>query len=140
MVPGSQLPADRMSIFPLWQGIQAEALHLPRFSGFHTYTCTLQLHPHHYSTLEHSGYTFMVGSNVMYDISPRNLSIEHPTYINLDKLISQIVSSITALLRLDLMESGGDLAQVQWECGYLTVTAIAEAWVYPDHKFDQMHA
>merc|ERR1712127_815290 len=37
----------------------------------------------------------------MYDICRRNLDIERPTYTNLNRLIGQIVSSITASLRFD---------------------------------------
>ena len=35
------------------------------------------------------------------DICRRNLSIERPTYTNLNRLIGQIVSSITASLRFE---------------------------------------
>ena len=37
----------------------------------------------------------------IYDICRRNLDIERPTYTNLNRLIAQIVSSITASLRFD---------------------------------------
>ena len=37
----------------------------------------------------------------IYDICRRNLDIERPSYTNLNRLISQIVSSITASLRFD---------------------------------------
>src|ERR1700734_1955810 len=37
----------------------------------------------------------------IYDICRRNLDVERPTYTNLNRLISQIVSSITASLRFD---------------------------------------
>lgn len=37
----------------------------------------------------------------MYDICCRNLGIEHPTYTNLNRLIGQLMSSITASLRFD---------------------------------------
>merc|ERR1711871_1119279 len=37
----------------------------------------------------------------IYDICRRNLDIERPTYTNLNRLIGQIVSSITASLRFD---------------------------------------
>ncbi|XP_012506124.1 PREDICTED: tubulin alpha-1B chain-like [Propithecus coquereli] len=54
-----------------------------------------------HTTLEHSDYTFMVDNEAIYDICRRNLDIERPTYTNLNHLISQIVSSITASLRFD---------------------------------------
>ncbi|KAJ8372116.1 hypothetical protein AAFF_G00294310 [Aldrovandia affinis] len=43
----------------------------------------------------------MVGNEAIYDICHRNLDIECPTYSNFNRLISQIVSSITASLQLD---------------------------------------
>ncbi|XP_061587446.1 tubulin alpha-1B chain-like [Cololabis saira] len=52
-----------------------------------------------HTTLEHSDCSFMVDNEAIYDICRRNLDIERPTYTNLNRLISQIVSSITASLR-----------------------------------------
>ena len=54
-----------------------------------------------HTTLEHSDCAFMVDNEAIYDICRRNLDIECPTYTNLNRLISQIVSSITASLRFD---------------------------------------
>ncbi|KAB1262979.1 Tubulin alpha-1A chain [Camelus dromedarius] len=53
-----------------------------------------------YTTLEHSDCAFMV-DKAIYDICHRNLDIERPTYTNLNRLIGQIVSSITTSLRFD---------------------------------------
>ncbi|KAL1786022.1 tubulin alpha-3 chain [Sigmodon hispidus] len=52
---------------------------------------------HSSSTLSSSAQTM----EAMYDICRKNLDIEHPTYTNLNHLISQIVSSITAFLKFD---------------------------------------
>ncbi|CAF4738511.1 unnamed protein product, partial [Rotaria sp. Silwood1] len=54
-----------------------------------------------HTTLEHSDCAFMVDNEAIYDICRRNLDIERPTYTNLNRLIAQIVSSITASLRFD---------------------------------------
>eukprot|EP00069_Balaena_mysticetus_P017003 bmy_10259T0 len=54
-----------------------------------------------HTTLEHSDCAFMVDNEAIYDICRRNLNIERPTYTNLNRLMSQIVSSITASLRFD---------------------------------------
>ncbi|XP_072178493.1 tubulin alpha-1A chain-like [Diadema setosum] len=54
-----------------------------------------------HNTLEHSDCAFMVDNEAIYDICRRNLDIERPTYTNLNRLIGQIVSSITASLRFD---------------------------------------
>ncbi|XP_020623526.1 tubulin alpha-1D chain-like [Orbicella faveolata] len=54
-----------------------------------------------HTTLEHSDCAFMVDNEAIYDICRRNLDIERPTYTNLNRLIGQIVSSITSSLRFD---------------------------------------
>ncbi|XP_032885929.1 tubulin alpha chain-like [Amblyraja radiata] len=52
-------------------------------------------------TLEHSDCCFMLDNEAIYDICRRNLDIERPTYTNLNRLLGQVVSSITASLRFD---------------------------------------
>ncbi|KAJ8300339.1 hypothetical protein KUTeg_021858 [Tegillarca granosa] len=52
-----------------------------------------------HTTLEHSDCAFVVDNEAIYDICRRNLDIERPSYSNLNRLIGQIVSSITASLR-----------------------------------------
>jgi tubulin alpha len=54
-----------------------------------------------HNTLEHSDCAFMVDNEAIYNICRRNLDIERPSYSNLNRLIGQIVSSITASLRFD---------------------------------------
>ena len=54
-----------------------------------------------HTTLEHADVTFLVDNEAIYDLCRRNLDIERPTYTNLNRLISQVVSSITASLRFD---------------------------------------
>ncbi|XP_068020540.1 tubulin alpha chain-like [Melanerpes formicivorus] len=54
-----------------------------------------------HATLEHSDCSFMVDNEAIYDICNRNLDIEHPTYTNLNRLIGQVVSSVTASLRFE---------------------------------------
>ncbi|KAJ5989583.1 hypothetical protein N7481_004793 [Penicillium waksmanii] len=54
-----------------------------------------------HTTLEHSDCSFMVDNEAIYDICRRNLGIERPSYENLNRLIAQVVSSITASLRFD---------------------------------------
>ena len=53
------------------------------------------------TTLEHSDCAFMVDNEAIYDVCRRNLDIERPTYSNLNRLIAQVVSSITASLRFE---------------------------------------
>ncbi|XP_028178576.1 tubulin alpha-8 chain-like [Ostrinia furnacalis] len=54
-----------------------------------------------HATIGHSDCAFMVDNEAIYDICRRRLSIERPSYANLNRLISQVVSSITASLRFD---------------------------------------
>ena len=53
------------------------------------------------SLLEHNDVTFALDNEAMYDICRRNLDIERPTYTNLNRLVAQVISSITASLRFD---------------------------------------
>ena len=54
-----------------------------------------------HAMMEHSDVAFMVDNEALYDICRRNLDIERPTYTNLNRLIAQIISSLTASLRFD---------------------------------------
>merc|ERR1712132_17899 len=55
-----------------------------------------------HSLLEHTDVTNMVDNEALYDICRRNLDIERPTYTNLNRLIGQVISSLTASLRFDV--------------------------------------
>ncbi|XP_065668516.1 tubulin alpha-4 chain isoform X1 [Hydra vulgaris] len=52
-------------------------------------------------TFDHSDVAFLFDNEAIYDICRKNLDIERPTYVNLNRLISQVVSSITASLRFE---------------------------------------
>ena len=54
-----------------------------------------------HTTLEHSDCAFLMDNEAIYDICRRNLDIERPTYTNLNRLVAQVVSSVTASLRFD---------------------------------------
>ena len=54
-----------------------------------------------HTTLEHCDVAFLVDNQAIYDICRKNLDVQRPTYTNLNRLISQIISSITASLRFD---------------------------------------
>merc|ERR1711937_17057 len=54
-----------------------------------------------HSLLEHTDVTMQVDNEALYDICRRNLDIERPTYTNLNRLIAQVISSLTASLRFD---------------------------------------
>ena len=54
-----------------------------------------------HTTLEHSDCAFLIDNEAIYDICRKNLDIERPNYVNLNRLLGQVVSSITASLRFD---------------------------------------
>merc|ERR1711964_206079 len=45
--------------------------------------------------------TIMYDNEALYDICRRNLDIERPTYTNLNRLLAQVISSLTWALRFD---------------------------------------
>ena len=54
-----------------------------------------------HSLLEHTDVTNQVDNEALYDICRQNLDIERPTYTNLNRLLAQVISSLTASLRFD---------------------------------------
>ncbi|CCE64525.1 hypothetical protein TPHA_0I00180 [Tetrapisispora phaffii CBS 4417] len=54
-----------------------------------------------HTTLEHADCTFMVDNEAIYDMCKKNLDIPRPSFSNLNNLIAQVVSSVTASLRFD---------------------------------------
>jgi len=54
-----------------------------------------------HTTLEHADVAFMVDNEAIYDLCRKELNISRPTYTNLNRIIGQVVSSITASLRFD---------------------------------------
>ncbi|KAL6184479.1 hypothetical protein ACLB2K_045880 [Fragaria x ananassa] len=61
--------------------------------------CGKQLSTH--SLLEHTDVCVLLDNEAIYDICHRSLDIERPTYTNLNRLVSQLISSLTAYLRFD---------------------------------------
>ena len=54
-----------------------------------------------HALLEHTDCTFCLDNEALYDVCRRNLGVERPTYTNLNRLIAQVISSLTASLRFD---------------------------------------
>lgn len=54
-----------------------------------------------HSLLEHTDVSFLLDNEAIYDICRKSLGIERPTYTNLNRLIAQVVSSLTASLRFE---------------------------------------
>ncbi|KAI3698731.1 hypothetical protein L2E82_42510 [Cichorium intybus] len=54
-----------------------------------------------HALLEHIDVAVLLDNEAIYDICRRSLDIERPTYTNLNRLISQIISSLTTSLHFD---------------------------------------
>ncbi|KAM7322566.1 hypothetical protein ACRRTK_018071 [Alexandromys fortis] len=54
-----------------------------------------------HSTIEHSDCTFLVDNEALYDICRHKLGVERPSYASINRLIAQVLSSITASLRFE---------------------------------------
>jgi len=54
-----------------------------------------------HSLLEHTDVAFMLDNEAIYDICQKSIGVPHPTYTNLNRLIAQVLSSLTASLRFD---------------------------------------
>lgn len=52
-----------------------------------------------HALLEHTDVAFMLDNEAIYDICHDKLRLEKPTYTNLNRLIAQVISSLTASLR-----------------------------------------
>eukprot|EP01111_Echinosteliopsis_oligospora_P012981 TRINITY_DN4542_c0_g1_i3.p1 TRINITY_DN4542_c0_g1~~TRINITY_DN4542_c0_g1_i3.p1 ORF type:complete len:453 (-),score=88.24 TRINITY_DN4542_c0_g1_i3:35-1393(-) len=51
--------------------------------------------------LEHTDVAFMLDNEAIYDICRRSLGVEKPSYNNLNRLVAQVISSLTTSLRFD---------------------------------------
>jgi len=54
-----------------------------------------------HSLLEHTDVAFMLDNEAIYDICRRSLDIEKPNYTSLNRLIAQLISSLSASLRFE---------------------------------------
>jgi tubulin alpha len=51
--------------------------------------------------IEHMDVNVVLDNEAIYDICKRNLHIQSPTYINMNRMVAQVISSLTASLRFD---------------------------------------
>jgi len=54
-----------------------------------------------HALLEHTDCAFMLDNEAIYDICKKNLGIQRPTYQNLNRVVAQIISSLTSSLRFE---------------------------------------
>lgn len=52
-----------------------------------------------HSLLEHSDVSVVLDNEAIYEICKKNLDVERPTYTNLNRMVCQVISSLTASLR-----------------------------------------
>ncbi|ETN70156.1 Tubulin/FtsZ family, GTPase domain protein [Necator americanus] len=90
-------PAPQISTGILFRGLRRRIDMQSSLAMVEPYNSLLTTH----TTLEHSDCSFMLDNEAIYDIAKSNLNIRSPTYTNLNRLIAQVVSSITASLRFD---------------------------------------
>ena len=83
---GSKLSKLEFSIYPAPQVSTAVV---------EPYNSVLTTH----TSLDHSDCTFLMDNEAIYDLCKCKLDVERPTYTNLNRLISQVVSSATASFR-----------------------------------------
>jgi tubulin alpha len=61
------------------------------------YNCVLSTH----ALLEHTDVAFMLDNEAIYDICKNKLGVPQPSYSNLNRLIAQVLSALTASLRFE---------------------------------------
>ena len=61
------------------------------------YNCILNVK----GSMDHCEIAFCIDNEAVYDVCRRNLDIERPTYTNVNRILAQVVSSLTASLRFD---------------------------------------
>jgi len=54
-----------------------------------------------HALLEHTDVAFMLDNEAIYDICKNSLGVQRPTYNNLNRLVAQVISSLTASLRFE---------------------------------------
>jgi len=54
-----------------------------------------------HALLEHTDVDVILDNEAIYDIAKKSLDVERPSYINLNRIVAQVISSLTASLRFD---------------------------------------
>jgi tubulin alpha len=75
------------------------------------YNSVLAMH----NMVDLSDVTVMMDNEALYDICRRGLEVERPTYVNLNRLIAQVVSSLTASIRFDAHPHGANVDLYEYE-------------------------
>merc|ERR1712087_934994 len=98
---GSGLAAAGAAVGGLWQEVEAGLYGVPVSADLYGGGGAVQLCAVNALAAEHTDVAVMLDNEAIYDICRRSLDIERPTYVNLNRLIAQVISSLTASLRFD---------------------------------------
>ncbi|GJR34057.1 alpha tubulin [Tanacetum coccineum] len=124
---------------------------------------TFVVHPHNsvlstHSLLQHTDVPVLLDNEALYDICRKSSDIERPIYTNLNRLVSQVLTSLTASLRFDgekayheqlsvavkvntAFEPSSMMAKSKRAiCMISNSTSVAEVFSRIDHKLDLMYA
>jgi len=96
----SSLLMEKMSVdYPKISKLTFSIYPAPQISTIvvEPYNAILMTH----TMLNHANVEFMVDNEAIYEICQRKLDITRPTYTNINRIIGQIISSITASLRFE---------------------------------------
>ncbi|VDL61538.1 unnamed protein product [Hymenolepis diminuta] len=77
-------------------------------SPLEPYNAVLTTH----ACIEHSDVCFLMDNEAVWDICRRNLDIRRPTFTNINRILAQVISSLTASLRFE-GQLNGDLSEFQ---------------------------
>jgi len=92
--------------------------------------------------LEHTDVAINFDNEAQYNICRRSLGVEHPTYVNLNRFIAQVISSMTASLRfdgalnVDMSEFQTNL--VPYPRIHFLLSSYAPIVSYEQHNYDKM--
>ncbi len=102
---------------------------------------------HTHTTIEQCDVSFLVDNQAIYDLCANKLKVARPTYTNLNRLIAQIISSITASLRfdgalnVDLNEFQTNLVpypRIHFPLATYAPVISAEKALHESHSIDQL--
>uniref|UniRef100_M1CYW7 Tubulin alpha chain n=1 Tax=Solanum tuberosum TaxID=4113 RepID=M1CYW7_SOLTU len=97
-----------------------------------------------YSLNEHSNVTLMFDNVSVYDICRRSLDIENPTYVNMNRLVSQAISSLTVSMRFEGSTFNQNLRSFCDSiigfagCSYVPVLSAAKEVQHKQHSFVEL--
>ena len=84
-----------------------------------------------FSAMEHADVTFLVDNDALFNICKNKLDVERPSYRELNQMIAQVVSSVTASLRQasdEKRQPEPAAALTKYSCS-IKVKTVPKMWV-----------